>query len=73
MTAEERGKEATAQGDVVGNNLQYQERRVETSRVDQGLDFSQGDGKRIFPGNGCGFIEAWQWRFSSYRALCGHL
>lgn len=59
MTAEEGGKEAIAQSDVMGNNLQYQERRVEASRVDQGLDFSQGDGKRIFLGNGCGFIEAW--------------
>lgn len=48
---EEGGKEGLAQDEFVGNSLQYQERRVEVSRVDQGLDFSQGGGKGI-PGKG---------------------
>lgn len=73
MTAGEGGKEGLAQGDVLGNSLQYQERRVEVFRVDQGLDFSQGGSKRIFLEKGRGFTEAWQWRFSSYHAPCGRL
>lgn len=69
-----RGREGrVAEGDVLGNSLQCQERRVEVFRVGQGLDFSQGGGKRIFLEKGRGFTEAWQWRFSSYRAPYGHL